>query len=531
MGKKRDYAYVKNYIEKYNYTLISPTYISAKHKLDLICDKGHKCSISFNKFSLNRRCKTCGYINISNKKLLKYNDIQQEFKAKKFTLITKKYTGKNQKLKFICDNNHQYEKTLVSFRSTPYCYKCKLKANKFNNNIINTFKKEGYTVTSTYYINCYTYIDYICPANHSGTMRYNNFQQGKRCPICSQQIKTDRLTFNYIDIKKFIERNGYKLMSKIYKNANTKLIIKCPENHTFYMTYAKFKIGQRCPYCKPKYSKAEKEIAGFIKRYINIDENNRDIIAPYELDIYISGHNIAIEYCGLYWHNDDHVERKYHRIKLDKCNSKGIRLITIFEDEWIQKQDIVKSKLLNILGLTKNTIYARNCTIKEIDSKVVNDFYENNHLQGKTRAKIHLGLFYEDELVQAMSIGSPSRHHTHSGLEMKRFATKLNYNVVGGGSKLLKYILNKLDKPLRTHNDLRWGKYNDNVYDKLGFTKINESKYTPHYILNGNRYRNQGLRKTKEERLTGLTEYELRKRQGYTRIWDCGHQTWEVKYV
>ena len=36
-------------------------------------------------------------------------------------------------------------------------------------------------------------------------------------------------------------------------------------------------------------------------------------------------------------------DKYYHLKKLEDCEEKGIRLIQIFEDEWIFKQEIVKS--------------------------------------------------------------------------------------------------------------------------------------------------------------------------------------------
>ena len=56
---------------------------------------------------------------------------------------------------------------------------------------------------------------------------------------------------------------------------------------------------------------------------------------------------------------------------------RNIRLIHIFEDEWIYKQSIVKQKLNHIFKLNNiNKIYARKCEIKEIDVKIKNEFLE-----------------------------------------------------------------------------------------------------------------------------------------------------------
>jgi len=39
------YNYVKEYIESFNYTLLSTEYINAHVKLSICCDKGHKYSV------------------------------------------------------------------------------------------------------------------------------------------------------------------------------------------------------------------------------------------------------------------------------------------------------------------------------------------------------------------------------------------------------------------------------------------------------------------------------------------------------
>ena len=71
-------------------------------------------------------------------------------------------------------------------------------------------------------------------------------------------------------------------------------------------------------------------------------QNCRNIIAPLEIDIFIPSKNIAIEYDGLYWHSSNKfsgrtIEKKYHLNKTEQCLKKGIKLIHIFENEWILK--------------------------------------------------------------------------------------------------------------------------------------------------------------------------------------------------
>ena len=107
---------------------------------------------------------------------------------------------------------------------------------------------------------------------------------------------------------------------------------------------------------------SEKEISDFIKSICNYEilENDRNIISPKELDIYIPQKNLAIEFDGLYFHSTKFgKDSDYHLGKTLACEEKGIRLIHIFEDEWLFKRQIVESIIKSALGIYKQKIFAR----------------------------------------------------------------------------------------------------------------------------------------------------------------------------
>lgn len=54
----------------------------------------------------------------------------------------------------------------------------------------------------------------------------------------------------------------------------------------------------------------------------------------------MESHNIGFEYCGEYWHSDLNKDKNYHQQKTLYFKELNISLFTIFETEWINKQNI-----------------------------------------------------------------------------------------------------------------------------------------------------------------------------------------------
>jgi hypothetical protein len=224
------------------------------------------------------------------------------------------------------------------------------------------------------------------------------------------------------------------------------------------------------------------------------------MIKPYELDIFIPKLKLAFEFNGLYYHNEIHKPNNHHLNKTILCDENHIQLFHIYEDDWIYKQNIIKSMILNKLGKTPNKIYARKTSIKEInDNKLVKDFLNNNHLQGYIASSIKIGLYYNDELISLMTFGKRRvalGSKNDNSYELLRFCSKLNTNVVGGANKLFKYFIKNYDtKEIITYADRSHS--NGNLYEKLGFNFIGYTDTNYHYIIDGIRHHRFNYRKDK----------------------------------
>lgn len=282
-----------------------------------------------------------------------------------------------------------------------------------------------------------------------------------------------------------------------------------------------------CPNCNRRnkaVSDLEKELGDSIK--LPFIKNARNIISPYELDIFIPNKNVAIEFDGLYWHSDECVDKDYHVNKTNLCFDKGIRLIHVFEDEWLYKKQIVKSRINAILGLTPYKIQARKCAVKEIDAKSANRFIEKYHIQGSCQSSIRLGLFYKNRLCAVMTF-SKSRFNKKYDWELLRYCTLSNFNVTGGGGKLLSYFRKNYTGSIISYADKRWS--DGNLYRQLGFNELKDSAPAYWYVKNKNRYNRVLFQKHKLNCLLerfdeNITECENMKLNGYRKIWDCGNK-------
>jgi len=354
------------------------------------------------------------------------------------------------------------------------------------------------------------------------------YKYGVYNPMQRHLKNLDKLNKKYIE-ENFIDQNKKFLLNKFMKFYN------CSQ------TFAHGKLKEFNIFFKSAgYSNSEKEIVDFIKSIYSgeIIENSRNIISPYELDIYIPEKNLAIEFNGLFWHSIDSKEliNEYkfkHLKKTQACEDKNINLLHIFENEWIdpRKQEIWKSVISYKLGVINKKYYARKLRIVEIDSKIASQFFEENHLQGNTFAKINLALIDNNDIISVMTFSKP-RYSKIAQYELIRFASKKFTACVGCAQKLFKHFIEKYQpESVVSYANRRWA-FKNNIYQKLGFEFIKESEPNYFYFKTNdilNLYPRVKFQKHKLKNYSdvsydpSLTETEIMFNSGYRRIYDAGN--------
>lgn len=145
---------------------------------------------------------------------------------------------------------------------------------------------------------------------------------------------------------------------------------KCPicgnyAPHSFHNVFrfraSRFKSNPpMCSSCVSKLSSSlsENEIVNYISEFYSGEciRNGRNIIQPFELDLYYPEKKIAVEFNGDYWHDEDHKPKDYHYIKYIKCKENKILLVSIFETDWATNKDNIKNYIYDLFNGKENSL-------------------------------------------------------------------------------------------------------------------------------------------------------------------------------
>jgi len=262
--------------------------------------------------------------------------------------------------------------------------------------------------------------------------------------------------------------------------------------------------------CKmtPKISSLEQIMASWVSG-MGLEFNKNKLGKCYP-DFNIEDKKLILEPCGVIWHSDRYQPNDdYHVEKLEYYKSLGYRSLFFWEDEVVEKPEIIKSIIKNKAGLITEKIAARKCEIKEVSTQDGVRFVQDNHLMGPGPSSLTYFLMYDGYPVSCLQM----KRKKGSDYEVSRFCSKLNVSVMGAFSKLLSHFEKTVEHTsILTFIDKRYG---EGLYlADLGF--VFESCYKSFCWTNGHK-------RIHRMRFPGNTGYEM----GYNKLWDCG----QAKYI
>ena len=536
INKEEWHKKVLNFIKDKEATYMDGDYIDCTSPYIIKCDKGHIFESNWNKMQRGLWCKYCG-----GTARLTIDDVRDSIKDRGIKLISTEYINRRTIMEWECELGHIWESDYDHVRRGQGCKVCNLDYKIDIGKIREAVENRGWELLSDSYTSSTSKYTIRCNNGHTISLPWSSISRDVGCSYCYGNKKS-----TVEDIKLLAEDNELELIEISDTNTRAKSVFRCKKSgHTFEAkpnTIQQSK-GKACPRChSSNISLQQKEVTDFVEEIQGSNTlcNTKPLTAKdgqrLELDIYIPDKSFAIEYHGLVWHSerpmfgiDKEKFKKLHKTKYKLSKESGIKLVQIFEDEWRDKKEICKSIIRNKLGITLNKIYARKCELRIVSGGEGANFFLENHISGSVKSLVSYGLYYNDELVSCISMRKPFTKNKEGMIEISRFASKIDTQVVGGFQKLLSAVVkwskeNGYSKIL-TYADCRFG--SGDVYLKSGFTHTHTTNPNYYYEKRGIRENRFKHRKKKDISL-GNTEREQNANSGWYAIYDAGNEAYEL---
>lgn len=282
----------------------------------------------------------------------------------------------------------------------------------------------------------------------------------------------------------------------------------------------------RCPTCFPKnYYVSNGETSLFASIDCEKIQSNRDLIPPYEIDIYLPAFDIGIEYNGMFWHSEqNNVDKYYHLNKTIMANNIGIFLIHVFETEWITRKKQIVSHIRKCIGSTGNIIGLDDLEVREItEIEIMQFLLENTINEFESVMEKRFGGFYNDELVVVMTT------ETHNDkIIVNKFYEKMDVGFSGSiFNFLLDYVISSKEKQIYCYLDRRYHDHLNNYLIESGFSFEGGTDPELWYCKNLVQKPFHAIHKNNVMSYISvyddaLSIYENMILNGYLTIWDCG---------
>lgn len=520
--------------DKYDYS--KTVYTSSRDKVCIICPIHGEFWQKANEHLRGHGCDKCGgTYRLDTDEFIRRAKLVH---GNKYDYSKTVYVNSNTKVCIICKEHGEFWQMPHAHLGGSGCPKCHGVCNTTEDFIYNAKKVHGdkYDYSKVEYIDSVTPVCIICKEHGEFWQKPVKHLIGHGCNKCGLESRKEKqfLTQDeFIEKAKKVHGDKYDYSKVVYKTMRDKVCIICPKHGEFWQFPFDHINEHGCPKCGQLISKGEDEIYNFISKYFKNEDilrNDREILDGREIDILLPNEKIGIEYNGLKWHSEEfNKDFRYHLSKTEDAFKKGIELIQIFEDEYINHKDIVLNKIQHILNIDneKEKVMARKCHVKEIDKNLSKVFLNKYHIQGYGKCTKSYGCFYYNNLIGVMSF----LNENNGKWQLVRFATDYNYLCQGVGGKLFKhFVYDNQPNVIKTFADRRWTiTENNNLYTKLGFKLDKIIKPDYRYVdisKPTERVHKANLRKYSIHKKYGLpmkmTEKEMTEKIGLSKIWDCG---------
>ncbi len=469
------------------------------------------------------------------------------------------YAGKNNKVMYICPVHGEKWSDAKNMMRGALCQDCMFEARKGKTRITQSIMLkrfhdvhgDRFDYSQAKYVSQQTLIAIVCKRHGVFYQKPEYHWSGAKCPDCYHEdergVKFKHTIETVANRLHEIYGDLFEILSKNYINSKEQIEVRCKKHNQVCFTTTNNLLSNNNPCSKCNHTRSDQEdaISNFLSIFVDVEQRNRTVLKPKELDIYLPNKKLAIEYCGMYWHSHGDVDseskdKNKHFYKYAACRDLGIRLLTIYQSEWLERPKPIKRLLRNAIGKSKGKLMARKCELKKVLHQDSVDFYEKYHPQGGSGNGENYGLYWNGKLVACMrfNFGINDRGASKRTWTLSRYATRVN--VSGGASKLFKAFIDEhAPREVKSFSDNRY--FSGQMYAQLGFDLEEDSK--PDYqvwsarlgIKSKSHYQRRSIQQrlvdhgfceTYDHRLDARTEREMTYIMGARRIYDCGKKRW-----
>lgn len=287
---------------------LSKKYSTSREKMIWSCHKGHVWRTTYGTILQGCWCPKCSNDNKTVKNPLE--KAQKMAKKHGGCCLSKQYIKAQKKLTWQCKNGHIWKATYNKVQQGKWCRKCyNLRQMCSLQDAKKLAKKYCGKCLSETYEGSKCKLLWECVNGHEWAAVYDSVNKGSWCPKCKYEELSKRFRCDYTKADKIAKSRGGKCLNSVeYKNSRTILLWQCKEGHQWSAPFAPVCYNNTwCPECKK--SKTQLFLVNIIselfpnnKILVNCRKFkwlcNPDTGRRLEIDIFVEGLNIAVEYDG-----------------------------------------------------------------------------------------------------------------------------------------------------------------------------------------------------------------------------------------
>lgn len=199
---------------------------------------------------------------------------------------------------------------------------------------------------------------------HIWSMTAQSRSEGGGCTVCTSRtfvVGINDVATTHPEIAAQWSPNNVIKPTEVTRGSNERVDFICSKGHEWSTSIKAATSGKSsCIDCKPTKdhfrSKAEIEVCEFASALTRVEENVKRFkkFGINEIDCFCPDEEIAIDYNGVWWHQEIFKGKNYHEDKAAAIKALGFTHVVIWEDNWIANKDQILDELTYIIKTIKS---------------------------------------------------------------------------------------------------------------------------------------------------------------------------------